>query len=312
MQSHHLENHKALHTGIKRFLCFKCGREFKQECNLKAHLRVHTDDKEKKFKCTDCEKMFSATSLLRSHFRRQHEQNNFTECPECGKNFTTRSSFRDHFHTHFRDPSDRPFKCNFPGCNKSFYRERSLKYHNSISHGSGDFMVKKTSKKTSNLIYICDFCNKTFTLQSLFKQHVVTHIESEQRIRKHKCNICDAIFKRTEHLRTHMNAVHLKVKPHRCEHIGCGKSFSSIGDKNVHLNVHSDVKPHVCSICQKSFRLTKGLKAHLKTHRNNKFDENKVDPQVKVTEAAVASVIADEGMQHEAGTQLMFFITAMP
>lgn len=260
MQHHHLENHKATHTGIKKYLCFVCGREFRQECNLKAHLKIHNACNEKNFRCPNCEKYFKLSSSLKSHMK-THDTTSHCQCPECGQRFSQRSSLRAHFQIHFRDPVTKPFKCN-QGCDKSFLRERSVKYHNSVAHGIGE----PTSKKKSTSVYACERCDKSFTLQSLLKRHVLTHTETELKVRKHSCTRCEATFKRPEHLRLHTNSVHLKLKPHKCDFPGCGKAFTQMGDRNVHLKTHSEEKPHVCIVCQKAFRLMKGLRAHEKIH----------------------------------------------
>lgn len=129
-------------------------------------------------------------------------------------------------------------------------------------HGIGE----RVARKHSNEQFCCDICQKEFKLQSLLKRHILTHIEEEQAKRKHKCDSCEASFKRPEHLKLHVNSVHLKYKPHQCGFPGCDKSFTQIGDRNVHMKIHTDDKPHSCSICQKAFRLMKGLKAHEKIH----------------------------------------------
>lgn len=263
MQYHHLENHKTTHSGVSRFLCFKCGREFKQECNLKAHLKIHDNGNKTTYDCKldDCGKTFKTSSAHRVHMK-SHAKESRCLCPECGKKFTQRSLLRTHFQTHFRDPSNRPFKCNYQDCNRSFYQERSVKYHKSTAHGIGDPIVRKKP----DLTYFCDFCRKTFKLQSLLKRHLMIHVEEEKLLRKNKCDKCEASFKRPEHLRLHLNSVHLKYKPYKCDYLGCEKSFAQIGSRNVHMKIHVDDKPHICALCQKAFRLSKGLRAHMKTH----------------------------------------------
>lgn len=305
MQYHHLENHKTTHTKVSKYLCFKCGREFRQECNLKAHLKVHDSDNERTFKCSfpDCGKSFKLAPSLRCHLKIHEKESNTntTQCPECGKKFSHRAALRAHFQTHFRDPENRPFKCNQPGCSRSFYQERSIRYHQSSSHGIGEPIVKKDLL----LSYVCDFCKKSFKLQSLLKRHILIHVEEEQRNRKHKCDKCEASFKRPEHLKLHVNSVHLKYKPYKCEHPGCTKSFAQIGDRNVHMKIHVDDKPHVCSICQKAFRLAKGLRAHGKTHCDKK-QAVKAAISVDTCEPNEPEIIY-EALQPS--TQIVFLIT---
>lgn len=304
MQYHHLENHKTTHTGISKYLCFRCGREFRQECNLKAHLKVHEDNSEKSFECTftGCGKSFKINSSLRCHQKTHEKDSNTCQCPECGKKFSQRSSLRTHFQTHFRDPDNRPFKCNHPGCNRSFYQGRSVKYHKSRAHGIGEPIVKREL----SLSYVCDFCKKTFKLQSLLKRHILIHVEEEQQNRKHKCDKCEASFKRPEHLRLHLNSVHLKYKPYKCEHPGCEKSFAQIGDRNVHMKIHFDEKPHVCSTCQKAFRLAKGLRAHEKTHSSKKKENKNIEAHVD-SSVQIEPEIIYETLQPS--TQIVFLLT---
>lgn len=264
IQHHHLENHKTTHNGFSKFLCFKCGKEFRQDCNLKVHLKSHEGEKNagKIFKCSyqDCGKLFHSSSSYRSH---KDTHGSHSQCPECGKKFTQKSSLRAHFQTHFRNPGNKPFKCTQANCNRSFYQERSVKYHVRTAHGIGE----RIQRKKSSLIYFCDFCPESFILQSLLRRHMMTHIEDEKLLRKHQCDKCEARFKRPEHLKLHINSVHLKLRPYKCEK--CDKSFTQIGDRNVHMKIHSDEKPHMC-FCKKSFRLAKGLRAHQKTHGDKK------------------------------------------
>lgn len=305
MQYHHLENHKTTHTGISKFLCFKCGKEFRQECNLKTHLKVHDSDNEKSFKCLfpDCGKSFKLNSTFRCHKKTHEKDSHTSQCPECGKKFSQRSSLRAHFQTHFRDPNNRPFKCNQVGCDRSFFQERSIKYHKSSAHCIGDPIVKKDLR----LNYVCDFCKKPFKLQSLLKRHILTHVEEEQQNRKHKCDKCEASFKRPEHLKLHVYSVHLKYKPYKCEHPGCEKCFSQIGDRNVHMKIHVDDKPHKCSICQKAFRLAKGLRAHMKTHGDKKQADvnttNLVDSNLHNDQEIIYETL------HQPSTQIVFVLT---
>lgn len=45
--------------------------------------------------------------------------------------------------------------------------------------------------------------------------------------RGYNCKICGKLYKKLLHLSEHMNSVHLKNSPYRCEH--CGKQFSYKG-----------------------------------------------------------------------------------
>jgi KRAB domain-containing zinc finger protein len=203
MQHHHLENHKATHSGIHRFLCYKCGKEFKQECNLKTHLKSHESEgcDQKTFKCEyeGCHKSFNSPTAFRSH---KQTHGKVSQCPECGKKFALKSQLRVHFQAHFssfvNEKCEKKFKCSEENCGKSFRQARSVNYHMRTSHGIGEAIVK--SRKASTSIFYCDFCSESFRLQSLLKRHLISHVEEEKQSRKYQCDECDARFKRPEHL----------------------------------------------------------------------------------------------------------------
>lgn len=66
-------------------------------------------------------------------------------------------------------------------CGKSFKSFDKLNAHET-THPSSD----------SQLLYICNICNKEFPIRSYLHQHLVTH-DNE---RKHKCTMCTKTFKR--------------------------------------------------------------------------------------------------------------------
>lgn len=138
------------------------------------------------------------------------------------------------------------------------------------------------------LPYMCLQCNRGFKLPSSLASHMKSHNEE----RKHVCTECGNTFKRAEHLRIHVNGVHLKQKPYPC--YLCKKSFAQSGDRNIHMRRHTGKihfvyrlvstlttavtclqlfvglflgeKPHQCTYCLKNFRLRKAMRAHMRIH----------------------------------------------
>ncbi|CAI2737430.1 unnamed protein product, partial [Dicrocoelium dendriticum] len=65
-------------------------------------------------------------------------------------------------------------------------------------------------------------------------------------------------------LRSHERSVHLKERPHACEH--CGKSYSVKHGLQGHIkSVHSNERPHKCKYCVKTFSLLVRLRVHEKS-----------------------------------------------
>ncbi|GAB0092595.1 hypothetical protein DMENIID0001_076070 [Sergentomyia squamirostris] len=55
-----------------------------------------------------------------------------------------------------------------------------------------------------------------------------------------------------------------KRRPQQCAE--CGKVYSSMGDLNVHRELHSGQKPHKCAFCNKCFAKASYLNRHMVTH----------------------------------------------
>lgn len=48
---------------------------------------------------------------------------------------------------------------------------------------------------------------------------------------------CEKTFKRSEHVKRHVRAVHMKERPYPCPH-GCGRSFSRHDNLKQHTRTH--------------------------------------------------------------------------
>lgn len=157
---------------------------------------------------------------------------------------------------------ERPFKCD--SCDRAFVQAQQLKYHRHSAHGGPSLSKKEPPPKPSSdgriYPYCCSMCNKGFKLPSSLSSHMKIHNEE----RKHVCSQCGNSFKRAEHLRIHVNGVHLKKKPYTCEY--CPKTFAQSGDRNIHRLRHTHEKNHQCTYCKKMFRLPKALRAHSRIH----------------------------------------------
>ena len=74
-------------------------------------------------------------------------------------------------------------------------------------------------------------CNHLETIMSPFCRN----------IQNPKCEICDKQFKRKDHLKRHIRAVHEKKRPHKCS--VCGASFSHKANMKSHIAiVHKEEK----------------------------------------------------------------------
>lgn len=114
--------------------------------------------------------------------------------------------------------SNKRFRCTFPHCNKTFDRQRSLKYH-SITHAPP--------------IYACEVCKKAFVTMPKLKRHMLIH----DGIRPFKCTEpgCGKGFTTNSNLNVHRRQ-HTGEKPFSCS--VCGRQFAHHSHAKAHLKVH--------------------------------------------------------------------------
>ncbi|XP_071854041.1 uncharacterized protein [Apostichopus japonicus] len=115
----------------------------------------------------------------------------------------------------------------------------------------------KTEDKLSS--WTCKHCNKIFTTNTQYKQHLRTHSDQKP----HQCIFCSKRFRQKCQKDKH-ERIHTGAKPYRCRH--CDRAFSESGSRNRHERIHTGYKPYICQHCDKSF-IQKGNKdAHEKIH----------------------------------------------
>ena len=80
-----LESHRKVHLKMSGFVCFKpkCGRHFKRESELNAHLVAHSKNK---IKCDQCDYSNLDIRNVCAHSR-VHSENLPYHCPLCNKGF---------------------------------------------------------------------------------------------------------------------------------------------------------------------------------------------------------------------------------
>lgn len=140
--------------------------------------------------------------------------------PGCGRSF----SFPAHLRSHIQQIhiSYRPCKCEFPGCGKRFYTPQHLNVHRRVHTGERPF--------------ICPYaeCSKAFTTAGNLKNHIRTHTGE----RPYACKFegCSKRFAEMSSLKKH-ELTHTGEKPYKCR--VCGKAFSQAGSRNTHERKHS-------------------------------------------------------------------------
>jgi len=146
---------------------------------------------------------------------------NLVECypctvEDCQILFESKDELDKHHETH-----SKLFKCEFPGCEKSFMKLTNLRKHN-----------KSHSKNKK--IYFCPFegCNKSFTASYSVTLHYRIHTGNKP----FQCDICGKKFFDKANWQYHVNNMHKKIisKNLICQHKKCEHKSKSIKQLLMH------------------------------------------------------------------------------
>jgi len=211
------------------------------------------------------------------------------KCKLCDVFYPKKWYLKLHIRTH---TNERPYVCDFEGCNKSFARPGSLSEHK-----------KRTHERV--LSHACPICEKAFYDRSDMLTHIVIHDEARQtrerflpehmwrllqevdmfvfdgqEVFSHSvCDQCGKIFEKRSEVTRHVKGVH--NRKFRCQVKGCAKSFFAQSGLDSHSMDHKrtvqlDLKPtkqqkvDITNIkcntsgCEKGFSSNVELEKHLK------------------------------------------------
>ena len=196
--------------------------------------------------CLFCRETFKSIEEVKEHKQRYYAGDNF-KCPEenCITliKLTNRTSFLDHLNRHWNRLD---FSCE--ECGKVFAVKAWLTSH----------MLKHTDPTIKP--FICHVCSKSYKNKLLLRSHMEIHIHSE----RFKCEFCSRGFPNKGRLTVHLVS-HTKEKRVICSF--CDLLFARQGDAALHeARVHTGVRKHKCSYCEKTFVESSGLKRHVRIH----------------------------------------------
>lgn len=157
-QSKLVKRHIMMHKGKQEssYVCPECGKTFKNRGSLGPHMALHTGVKS--IHCDECDQSFFTTSALLGHKMRTHDENQEVICPECGKRCSNKYTLKRHM---IRHTGERPYKCEFEGCGKSFFDSQVLKNHERIHLDLKEFQ--------------CSLCPKAFRQSYALVIHMKRH-----------------------------------------------------------------------------------------------------------------------------------------
>ncbi|KAF9453541.1 hypothetical protein P691DRAFT_658371 [Macrolepiota fuliginosa MF-IS2] len=179
----------------------ECGMVFGSCNDLMSHMSaVHVGSGKPQYDCLwegctrNGEKGFSSRQKISRHLQSHTGYRPF-QCPECLQNFSEAATLQQHIrrHTQESEYALTPYKCDFPGCGKSFAITGALTIHKRVHNGVKPFK--------------CSYCNRGFAESSNLSKHLRTHTGE----RPYTCNEpnCGKAFARPDQLTRHMG-VHRK------------------------------------------------------------------------------------------------------
>lgn len=169
-----------------KFKCNTCSQVFRQQSKLDEHIRVkHVGNYI--HHCTICKKVFVTADSLKNHLQAIHIADKFT-CSYCGKQFAHKSNYITHEKLH-REDATASYQCKY--CDFITNTLNNLKRHQ-VVHSD----VKK---------YMCSVCGANFRTCVGLKLHDLVHQE-----KRFTCNICQKMFRRSQHLKSHIQLIHIK------------------------------------------------------------------------------------------------------
>ncbi|GFO49988.1 Zinc finger protein 226 [Plakobranchus ocellatus] len=254
-------------------LCCKiCGRLYKTELRLQAHLKAHNQTSD--LQCQLCSKMFTTTREAAIH-KHTHFKGKLC-CKMCGKISESRSEH--YFHCKSHDPVERSYLCS--KCGRSFITLADLETHQKRHE------VQAKERKYHDP-FICTVCGKAYVGRNSLTIHMKVHAG----VFDLPCDLCPKKFKTWAELRHHRR-VHTNEKPYVCN--VCSRTFSRHSTLANHRRSHNE-RPYICIVCGAAFKLMNTMKKHGKIHKKDKPRKISQDTTSKACQQQGFSLEVTEG-----------------
>ena len=174
-------------------------------------------------------------------------------CDICGKALSSKQALAKHRMLH---TDERPYKCDFPGCDVAFTQGVQLKNHKS-SHLRKQGLVAPDDHQ-------CERCGKYLATRSALNSHIMTvHDKVSMEV---KCKHCEEVFTNKAAMTRHKNRVHFP-NMYSCD--VCNKSFGCKSMLTKHARVHLEAQ-FECQECGKRLKSRETLEDHVRLHTGEK------------------------------------------
>lgn len=248
------------------------------------------DGSEVLVRCPECLLGCSSFKAFEDHVG-SHVSRSARACPICQQTFVRMENLKFHMYVH----TDNQFNCAL--CPRTFVNPKTLASHLRVDHASEVAETNDGVKKepdVTNPGLTCSYCGKICDNKRQLREHLKLHTADTQ----YPCSECPVQFRLKKSLRAHMSNVHRDIqRPLACticgrsveskEKLGkhmlrehsdvdnlcaqCGSVHKSSQALRMHQKtMHTTVKPTVCPICGKAYKLKKGFRKHMAKHTDEK------------------------------------------
>ncbi|KAI8869841.1 hypothetical protein GQ42DRAFT_135568, partial [Ramicandelaber brevisporus] len=209
------------------------------------------------YACTvdGCGRTFTKPVRLQEHID-QHDSFRRHKCqyPDCDKAYFRRSHLRTHeLCAHDESACDR-HRCHHDNCNRGFATNQKLQRHiKAVHEGAGGYKCE------------VEGCGAAFRRKHQLNEHAAQEHGATGKQQQHVCSVewCGKTLKSAAALRKHEEA-HEKSKNYACMIDGCTVTTAKWSELQKHIKLsHRDVKQmHLCDICNRTFTRAYGLTRH--------------------------------------------------
>ncbi|XP_021961418.1 PR domain zinc finger protein 5-like [Folsomia candida] len=186
-----------------KWKCTQCSSTFKCKTIFDRHI-LNKHNPNGKVECKICGKIFKNPPSLSVHVSQMHTNRIRLSCDICNNTFSNRANLQMHIDTIHNLERTR-FQGGFPGCDKTYLKQKSMLNHEQRIHIKDDLETLK-----------CQLCQHTFARKDTLTKHIRVVHENQ---RNYPCTFCDKRFSQSEELKAHVEAKHVTNKEliHSCD-----------------------------------------------------------------------------------------------
>jgi hypothetical protein len=224
-----------------------------------------SNTKDRPYKCwqSDCNAAFTHRSSINKHMLLAHQlKTDKNTCMMCGRRFTQYSEFLSHVKMHTRKS-----ECDI--CKLTFVTDEKMQAHRERVHknDSDDRSFKCHVSLSIYLVHITfinsvhfQLCDAMFKRKEHLNSHITYRHTDQNTSRRFQCNDCPATFITRQDLRNHQKS-HTQLKKN-CAY--CNYDCRDLKSIKLHcMKVHSTTKIYKCG-CNETFELFKDYQLHKK------------------------------------------------